>query len=136
MKNDSKISVSALLCFRDGNTAKELLFVKAFNKKHYGFPGGKIEPGESPEDALVREVSEEINAKLDNVRELAVVHGLTPDGRDIQMHVFTGDIVSDIAVGAEIGSADWFSRDKVRELEREMTPVTRELVMPLIEDMF
>ena len=29
------------------------------------FPGGKIEPGESPEEALVREIREEINCNIE-----------------------------------------------------------------------
>ena len=34
-------------------------------KGMYEFPGGKIEPGENPEDALKRELLEEMNANIE-----------------------------------------------------------------------
>ncbi len=49
--------------------------------KHAGlweFPGGKVEPGESPESALVREVSEELGVTIAVVREIDEArHGWT-----------------------------------------------------------
>jgi len=136
MTEQPSINVSALICFRNDTPNKELLFVKAYNKQHYGFPGGKIEPGESPEAALVREVDEEINARLENIQKRDIVKGHTPEGRGITMHIFSADLATDIAVGAEINEIRWLTLDQIKKLETEMTPVTRDLVMPIIESEF
>lgn len=39
---------------------------EAYYPNHWTLPGGRVETGESPEQALVREVKEELGIKLAN----------------------------------------------------------------------
>lgn len=52
------------------NEAGEALIVKAGYKQHWTFPGGVIDPGESPLEAALRETHEEVGLQL-NVADVA-----------------------------------------------------------------
>lgn len=57
--------VAAALTHGDGRI---LLQQRPVGKQHAGlweFPGGKVEPGETPEQALVRELAEELTIQVD-----------------------------------------------------------------------
>ena len=58
------VNVVAAIIVRDG---KILATQRGYGeyKDGWEFPGGKIEPGELPEDALVREISEELDASIE-----------------------------------------------------------------------
>lgn len=64
MSHPKVIRVAAGLVFRDGT----LLIAQRRPDQHLGgyweFPGGKLEPGETPETCLVRELDEELGIEV------------------------------------------------------------------------
>ncbi len=63
-------------------------------KDGWEFPGGKIETGESPAEAIVREVKEELNAQIEVNDELGIVEYDYPNFH-LHMKFFLCSLVSD-----------------------------------------
>ena len=63
-QSEMPLLVTAAVVF-DGD--KVLITRRPDDSRHAGlweFPGGKVDPGESPEEALCREIREELNAEI------------------------------------------------------------------------
>jgi NAD+ diphosphatase len=89
---------------------------------------GFVEPGESIEECLVREVREEVGVEVDNLRYFASQPWPFPHSLMIAFHC---DYVSGAIVPqeGEIEAADWFSRDRLPVLPHRLSIARR-----LIED--
>jgi 8-oxo-dGTP pyrophosphatase MutT (NUDIX family) len=131
---NSPLQVSALIVTRkDGNDSLEVLNVLAHNKTKYGFPGGKLEESESPEEAVVRETEEELGVIPTNIVYRDTYEALTPEGRGIKMFVFTGNVTEDIAPTNEIAELHWLTYEQMANSMDLLTPMTIEHVLPLIK---
>ena len=131
---NSPLQVSALIVTRQNNGKPlEILNVLAYNKTKYGFPGGKIEDHESPQDAVIRETHEELGVIPTDIVYRDTYEALTPEGRDIKMHVFTGNVGEDIAPTNEIAELHWLTYDQMVSSIDLLTPMTIRYVLPLIE---
>jgi 8-oxo-dGTP pyrophosphatase MutT (NUDIX family) len=98
-----------------------LLAARSCGKDVYFVPGGKREGGESDEQALTREVLEELTVAVnaDSLRLLHVfeaqAHG-RDEGVTVRMTCFTGDYIGSLQPAAEIEKIAWLAyadRDRV-----------------------
>jgi len=65
----------------------------------YELPGGKLEFGEAPEDAVVREVSEETSLRVQPSRLVSARSYLSRDGKQHNVELF---YVADVSPGDDV----------------------------------
>ena len=108
------IEVVAAIIIRDG---------KVFStQRGYGdwkgwweFPGGKMEPGEGPEEALVREIREELDADISVGRLLDTVEWDYPSFH-LTMHCYICSLASDSMHLNEHEASAWLTRETLRSV--------------------
>ena len=79
-------------------------------KDKWEFPGGKMEDGENPEDALVREIKEELDTDIRVGKLIKTVDTDYPNFH-ITMHVFWCEVVSGELTLLEHEAAKWVELD-------------------------
>ena len=87
------VEVVAAVIVKDGNILATQRGYGEFKGK-WEFPGGKIQKGESQEEALIREIKEELNADIDVVDYLTTVSYEYPKFNLI-MHTYICSLVND-----------------------------------------
>ena len=81
-------------------------------KDWWEFPGGKIEQGETPEEALVREIHEELSAEISVDEFLCTVEYDYPQFH-LTMHCYLCSLMTDSLHLNEHEAARWLSKDEL-----------------------
>lgn len=93
---------------------KTILSTKSYGKDKYYIPGGKREIGETDEQALVREIREELNVEIDSETLTyigtfeAQAHGHA-EGVIVKMTCYSGKYVGQLEANSEIEEIKWLS---------------------------
>jgi len=79
------------------------------------FPGGKVEPGESPSQALAREIEEELACSIEVGAVVDVVF-FAYDTFDLIMPVYRATIRAGVPVAQQVAAVDWIPRAELANL--------------------
>ncbi len=97
-------------------------------------PGGRLEPGETIEEAIKREVKEETHLDISLVTPLHPFDRIvrSEDGR-VTLHVIYIDYLARVTGGtvrpdSDIGEARWVTREQIPEIWEELHEDTRKLL--------
>ena len=120
--------VAAVIC--DALDKKEKIFATARGygdfKGQWEFPGGKVEPGETSQQALVREIQEELATKI-RVGDLITTIEYDYPTFHLSMDCFWCEVAEGDLKLLEAEDARWLTKDKlysVKWLPADVTLIT------------
>lgn len=96
---------------------RKVLETKTNGKDTWYIPGGKREGDESDEQALIREIKEELNVDIDPATIShygtfeAQAHG-KPEGTVVRMTCYQAKYAGELTPSAEVEMMDWFDYSK------------------------
>lgn len=98
-----KITAASIL-IRDSMTGLYLGVSRKYDPNAFGLPGGKLDPGETPEEAATRELAEETGLVMTNPK--LVFHGTSAGDKDFYVGTYMGDVTGNIHT-TEAGRVQW-----------------------------
>ncbi|MEO5494856.1 MAG: (deoxy)nucleoside triphosphate pyrophosphohydrolase [Sphingomonas sp.] len=121
--------VAAALIDADGRV---LMARRPAGKQHAGlweFPGGKVEPGETPKTALVRELREELGVEIDPDTLVPIAFSESRGERHLVLLLYRCCSWRGAAQPLDAAEIGWLATDELVSLE--MPPADRPLAQAL-----
>lgn len=119
---------AALLIGGDGQT----LLVRKRGTQAFMQPGGKIDAGEQPAEALARELHEELNLRIEPGAAVYLGKFSAPavnePGFTVEAELFQVQIDEPVSPAAEIEEVRWI--DPAGDGGLVLAPLTRDLILP------
>ncbi|HBX75717.1 MAG: (deoxy)nucleoside triphosphate pyrophosphohydrolase [Acidaminococcaceae bacterium] len=126
--------VAAVIC--DSFDTKQKIFATAKGygefKGQWEFPGGKVEPGETPQQALMREIQEELAAKI-RVGNLITTIEYDYPAFHLSMDCFWCEVEEGELKLLEAEDARWLTKDKLYSVK--WLPADIKLIAEIIKRM-
>lgn len=105
---------------------KSILSTKSYGKDKYYIPGGKREMGETDEEALIREISEELSVTIDpaTLQYMGTYEAQAhshEEGIIVKMTCYSGEYSGELKASAEIEEMRWLTysdKDKISEVDQ------------------
>ncbi|MFC8179720.1 MULTISPECIES: NUDIX hydrolase [Nocardiaceae] len=101
-----------------------MIQARSVGKSAFYMAGGKIDPGETPLEALHREIREELDAAVVDARLLDVFECEAwghPAGTELEIHCFIAGLASEPTPTSEIAEIRFFTRDEYASM-RDVAP--------------
>lgn len=105
----------------------EILLAKAADRKYFSCVAGFVEPGESLEESIRREIKEEVSLEVKNIKYFGSQPWPFPN--NLMVGFFAEWVAGDIHIdGKEITDAKWFDRNSLPEELPPRSSISRQMI--------